>query len=467
MLSTDKTGFFSKKKTTRQAMLKAQIASFGEYLKYGISHNEKNQVIVLSSSYEPYLPHQKILDAGANAWYSEQLKYYSSKSSEGAPVLQESVTKYFEKKGVKGSLVVGTSIIHDLLKNLFRNVIKENEIIITTVPFYSPIFMLISEYNCKASLIDLTLATKFRLTSDALRLHLQQEPNATAYLFVNPDNPTGVAYAEEELFEFAKIFVEHNRQRKVQGLKPLIIVADEITGNVILSPTLKFHHLASMPGMQEFTYTVTALSKDQAPIGVAIGWGPDWLVKNLHCGGGRTYPSSAPGYTLQAAAAVAFDPVNENEMHEHHQKNIAFYLENLRLVKTLIQQTNEKIACIQTAIKIVQEPEAGFQLLIKMTGLMNREFPAEYEPVTKNHGAITCSLDLAWYLRSEGKVELMPGEGFGIDQQEMIFRMTMSVNPEALVAAFNNIAKCILALKQPQLVADKTAEDALHLRASL
>jgi aspartate/methionine/tyrosine aminotransferase len=154
-------------------------------------------------------------------------------------------------------------------------------------------------------------------------------------------------------------------------------------------------------------------------------------------------------------------------MHAHHRKNIEFYLENLRLVKTIIQQTNDMLVSVNAAIKIVQEPQAGFQLLIQFTGLMKREFPAYHKPPQKNQGAINSSLDFAWYLRTEGKVEIMPGEGFGIDHQEMIYRMTISIDPEKLKVAFNNMGICILGLKLPQLVEDKTTEEALHLRALL
>ena len=53
----------------------------------------------------------------------------------------------------------------------------------------------------------------------------------------------------------------------------------------------------------------------------------------------------------------------------------------------------------------------------------------------------------------------MPGEGFGINPEAMIFSMTITINPESLTAAFKNMQKCVFGLKQVQL--DKANKEAL------
>jgi aspartate/methionine/tyrosine aminotransferase len=200
--------------------------------------------------------------------------------------------------------------------------------------------------------------------------------------------------------------------------------------------------------MANCTLTAWSLSKDQAPgLGVAIGIGPKWLIQRVR------NEDSGPAFAMQSGAAAMFDALHEKEMTEHYGAANKIYSENLHLVKSLIDDLNLSFQdSFQGSLSKEQktdlvgyeksDPDGGFQFIFNAKGFLGAKFPDGYTHIPNpSQTHIASSLDLAWYLRDRAKVEFMPGEGFGFDGEEMMFRMTLSKREEQFELAFKRVGE--------------------------
>lgn len=104
-----------------------------------------------------------------------------------------------------------------------------------------------------------TSTTDFKLTPDLLQKYLDQYgERVKGIIFVNPSNPTGIAYTQEELNELAKL---------IKG-KPIFAISDEIYSELIYDGGY-----ASMArALPEQTILTNGLSKSYAMTGWRIGY---------------------------------------------------------------------------------------------------------------------------------------------------------------------------------------------------
>jgi aspartate/methionine/tyrosine aminotransferase len=273
--------------------------------------------------------------------------------------------------------------------------------------------------------------------------------------------------------EISKVFIAHNERRKSENKPPLFVIADEVARNVILDPAQEFVHIGSLPGMEDFTLTAWSLSKDQAPgLGVSIGIGPKWLIERVR------NDDTGPAFAMQCGAAAMFREVYEERMIKHYQESNIIYVENLHLVKLAIKSLNsalcDKLPDGQKANFFGYEesgPDGGFQFVFDAKGLLGAKFPDGYKHIPNSSQThITSSLDLAWYLRETARVEFIPGEGFGFDGEEMMFRMTLGKRQEQLGLAFRRVGEELLKLSiSPPAIVEKFTSEAVsgNLQAQL
>jgi aspartate aminotransferase len=364
---------------------------------------------------------------------------------EGIAALRQSLFDYFDSCGIPKEvadcsyeLFIADSINATLLRSLFDAKLKEGDTVLLPLPAFGRFFDTLDSRGLNIGLEYCGVETEWKMTPDKLRNFLTRHPEAKIYIFVHPDNPTGIIYTKEEMEGLAEVFIEHNTDRERLGKEPLIIVTDEIARNIILNEEAVFVSLASIPGMRRYTYTITSVSKDLAPgIALAIGYGPEELISRI-----RT--ESSPSYSSQCAVAAAFAPENRDEFLAHCRRSNDAYAANLNLVKSLLLDLSEKFDGMSIPFSIVSEPKGGFQLLIQMKGCLSMEFPENYTHIPNPEQREICSsLDLAWYIRETAKVEFIPGEGFGFSGEDIVFRMTLSKRQETYISAFQQIGEAL------------------------
>ncbi len=135
------------------------------------------------------------------------------------------------------------------------------------------------------------LTSDFRVDVDELRAAVSAK---TRLLFVNsPHNPTGTVLRRSELTAIAEVAIEHD----------LTVITDEVYEH--LTYGVEHIPLATLPGMDERTLTISSIGKSFSLTGWKIGWavGPAHLVSAvLAAKQWLTFTSGAP---LQPAAAYA------------------------------------------------------------------------------------------------------------------------------------------------------------------
>ena len=117
----------------------------------------------------------------------------------------------------------------------------------------------------------------------------------TRAIIVNtPHNPTGKVYAREELRVIADLCQKHD----------VIAITDEVYEHILYDDAVHIR-LATLPGMEDRTVTISSLGKTFSVTGWKIGWavGPAALVNSVNQA--HQFITYAVASPLQAAAATA------------------------------------------------------------------------------------------------------------------------------------------------------------------
>ncbi len=131
----------------------------------------------------------------------------------------------------------------------------------------------------------------FALDADALSA--AAGPKARVMLLNTPHNPTGRVLDRAELETIAAVCIDHD----------LVCITDEVYEHLVYDG----HHIpiATLPGMEERTLTISSVGKSFSFTGWKVGWcsGPAKLVAAVR--GIKQYLTFAGGTPLQHAAAAA------------------------------------------------------------------------------------------------------------------------------------------------------------------
>lgn len=392
------------------------------------------------SKRDPYTMTAEKHQREGNSW-----RYYGSRSSQGITELRRAMYEYCEDQGFNTEQIdfmVTHSIPGSLLPAVCEGALEKGDQILLTTPSFGPFYTLLDDYRFNLTPTRLNADTDWKMTPEILEKILAESPNARMFVFINPGNPMGETYSKQELEALSEVFIRHNQNRPPE--KQLLVFSDEVAKNCILDEDKTFTSIGSIPGMEDFTITAWSLSKDQSPgLGIAIGIIPRNMIEQIRKGEG-------PAFASQYAAAEVFKRENQEEMSKYYEDSVVIYRHHFKLAQQYVQQLNQSLNTILDTREVPfishepHIPDGGFQFVFSTKGLLGFKFPEGYVH-TPNPGQreIKNSLDLAWYLRSTCKVELVPGEGFGFDGDEMKFRVTISKREGILKEAFEGINKGI------------------------
>ena len=117
-----------------------------------------------------------------------------------------------------------------------------------------------------------------------------------AVIVNSPHNPTGKVYRRDELQVIADLCLKHNA----------IAITDEVYEHILYDDTVHTR-LATLPGMEDRTVTISSLGKTFSVTGWKIGWavGPAALVDAVNQA--HQFITYAVASPLQAAAVTALD----------------------------------------------------------------------------------------------------------------------------------------------------------------
>lgn len=220
----------------------------------------------------------------------------------------------------------------------------------------------------------------FLLTPEILKGKIT--PRTKALILNSPSNPTGMAYNKKSLESIAEIVLKHK----------IYVISDEIYEKIVYDG---FEHIsiASLgKEIKALTLVVNGLSKSHSMTGWRIGYtaGAKEIISAMS--NIQSQSTSNPTSIAQKAAVEALKGPQDSvkKMVEEFDRRRKYMVERLNRI--------EGVSCIM--------PSGAFYAFPQVSSLYGRSF---------NRKVIKSSSDMAEYLLEEGKVAVVPGEPFGVD----------------------------------------------------
>ncbi|MFJ6350517.1 pyridoxal phosphate-dependent aminotransferase [Streptomyces sp. NPDC092046] len=294
--------------------------------------------------------------------------------------------------------IVTTNGAKQALAQVFTVLCEPGDEVILPAPYWVSFPHMITLAGAVPVVVD-TTGTGFKLTPEALRSRIT--PRTRVLLLNSPSNPTGVVYGPAELQALASVAVEHD----------LVIVSDEIYGDLVHEGAV-FTSVASLgPEVAERTVTIGGFSKTYAMTGWRIGFAaaPGPVAEALTAVQGHT--SSAPSSISQYAALAALTGDTDTELARRATE--------LNARRALMRDGLSGLP----PLRLAGDPQGGFFAFVDVRGLYTRP----------DDGADTIARDL---LEHAG-VAVMPGRDFGAPDH---VRLSYAVSAEDIVQALYRIA---------------------------
>jgi aspartate aminotransferase len=269
-----------------------------------------------------------------------------------------------------------------------------------------------------------------KITADTLEEALKLHKPAFLIL-TNPVNPTGAIYSKEELEALATVLKRYD----------VLTISDEIFHDMVLSDTKKPCSLAAVEAMQDKVVTLNGVGKSRglaSEMSVSFCDAPPTIVQDL-----IAKDVAVPPLHHQEVAAQALLDTEENCNHMQTvtgacRENIASIHQHItRLNAVLRQQCGETI----TIAPLIAEPDATNLLVLNCKGL--RGCRVDGKPLKTD-------VDVAEFFRDHAGVAMVPMQGFFMNGDAMMLRMSVSHAPETLQAGFDAmIQACQHHLQKP------------------
>ena len=191
--------------------------------------------------------------------FDEEVLAYAS--SQGIPVMVDSLIKYFSKHDIhleEDEIIVTNGGSEALVFAMIAACDHGDEILIPE-PFYT-------NYNGFGSMAGVNVVPITTKAEEGFHLPKKDEivslitPKTKAILIANPGNPTGTVYTKEEVYMLRDIAKEHD----------LYIIADEVYKEFIYDG-LEFTSFAHLEDIQDRVIITDSISKRYSACGARVG----------------------------------------------------------------------------------------------------------------------------------------------------------------------------------------------------
>ncbi|MBK8542563.1 MAG: pyridoxal phosphate-dependent aminotransferase [Caulobacteraceae bacterium] len=253
--------------------------------------------------------------------------------------------------------------------------------------------------------IDTKMEQGFKIQPEALAKAIT--PHTKWLLLNSPSNPSGAAYARDELKALAAVLVDYPQ---------VLILTDDMYEHLVYGD-FEFTTIAQVePRLYERTLTMNGVSKAYSMTGWRIGYagGPQWLIKAMANVMGQT--TSNPCSISQWAAVEAL-----NGTQDFIPKNKKLFQERRDLVVSMLNQA-KGIKC--------PTPEGAFYVYPSIAGVIGKKTPSG--TVIENDETFAVAL-----LEAEG-VALVHGAAFGLSPN---FRISYATSNQCLEDACARIQR--------------------------
>ena len=343
-----------------------------------------------------------IKQAAIDAIKKGQTKYTPSV---GTLELRQAIVSKFQKdnqlKYTPNQIVVSCGAKHSIY-NLVQVLVDDGDEVIYQSPFWVSYPEMVKAAGGVSRIIPTNSTTHFKLTADLIQKNITSK---TKLLILNsPSNPTGVMYSKEELQAIAKVCVERN----------IFVISDEIYEKLIYDTHAHISIASLGKEIFDLTVVVNGVSKAYSMTGWRIGYcaGPQDImdcVKKF-----QDHSTSNPTSISQAAALAAMTATEES-IDKMRQE----FKQRRDLMVSLLDKIPE-ISYIR--------PNGAFYVFC-------------------NFSKFGKSADIAKRILDDGKVAVIPGDGFGA---EGYIRLSFSTSSQKIEEGIKRIHQWIQKNKYTQ-----------------
>lgn len=323
---------------------------------------------------------QNVKDACVKALQAGVTKYTPST---GTVELKQAISDKLKRdNGLEYStaqIVVSNGAKHSIYNTILTLCDPGDEVIIPT-PYWVSYPEMVKLADGECVFVQTDERTEFKMTPDMLKSAIT--PKTKILILNSPSNPTGSVYSPSEIEEIARIAVDRG----------IYVISDEIYEKVIYEG--RHVSIASFgPEIKKLTVTVNGLSKSHSMTGWRIGYSA--CVKEIADGMTRIQDNttSNPVSFVQNGAVEALNGPQD-------------------FVEMMRQQFDERRKVIVSGLCsipgiVCPNPGGAFYAFPNVSQLYGRSF---------NGTPINGSDAFAAYLLDEAKVAVIPGSGFGADE---------------------------------------------------
>ena len=312
----------------------------------------------------------RIVDAAIKAMKDGETKYTSNRGI--LPLRQAICNMAAEKKKVSVNPDTEVIVTNGGMQALFfamNTLMNPGDEIIVGAPYFTNYLGQILMAGAVPVFVQLYEEDDFIFNIEHVKAAITDKTKAI--LINSPSNPLGSIIDRETMGKLAEVIIEND----------LYAITDEVYQDYIYDEDTEFVSIASFPGMKERTIIVDSFSKAYAMTGWRIGYaiGPEHIIDQMvKIQEGNASCVNAPA---QFAALEALTGP---------QEDLTQMIEVFKKRRDLLVEEVSKIPKLSCRI-----PKGAFYLFvnIKETGLSADEFAVR--------------------LLKEGKVAVVPGDGFG------------------------------------------------------
>ena len=348
--------------------------------------------------------------AGMQAIVAGETKYTRV---DGMPALKQAIVRKFARENgldyAPEQISVGSGAKHVLYNALMAGLDPGDEVIVPA-PYWVSYPDMVRLAEGTPVIVPAGAADGFKLRPEALAAAIT--PRTRWLMFNSPSNPTGAAYARDEIAAIAAVLLDHPH---------VGVLSDDIYEHLVYDG-FEFHTVAAVePRLHARTLTINGVSKAYAMTGWRIGFagGPRELIAGM--AKIQSQSTSNPTSISQHAAIAALDGP-QDAIPERR----AVFQERRDLVVRLLNEA-EGIECVI--------PEGAFYVYPRCAGMIGRKTP-EGETLESDE-------DVARYLLEAEGVAVVHGAAFGLEPH---FRISYATSTEALAEACLRIQRAAGAL---------------------
>lgn len=326
----------------------------------------------------------------------------------GIPELRQAIARKFKRENnldyEPAQTIVGTGG-KQILFNAFMATLNPGDEVIIPAPYWVSYPEMVAICGGTSVFVEAGIETNFKLTPDALEKAIT--PETKWFLFNSPSNPSGAAYARDELKALTDVLMRHPH---------VWVMTDDMYEHLVYGDFTFTTPAEVEPGLYDRTLTINGVSKAYAMTGWRIGYagGPLQLIKAMDMIQGQQ--TSGACSIAQWAAVEAL-----NGPQDFIDTNRAVFEGRRDLVVSMLNQANG-IAC--------PSPEGAFYVYPSCAGLIGKKTGA---------GKVIASDEdfVSELLEAEG-VAVVHGAAFGLGPN---FRISYATSEALLEEACSRIQR--------------------------